>query len=164
MRILHVIPSIATSDGGPSTALRSMARGLSENGFSVTVATTDAGISPSRVTVGEPALDHDVAYFYFRRTLPGKWKYSRGLQRWLFAHVNEYDIVHVHALFSYATIPACRAAESRGVPFVLRPLGTLEPWSLSYRRWKKRPYLRFIEQRHLRAAAAIHATSSIEAD
>ena len=41
LRILHVIPSVAISDGGPSRALELMERSLSEAGVSVTTLTTD---------------------------------------------------------------------------------------------------------------------------
>jgi glycosyltransferase involved in cell wall biosynthesis len=75
-----------------------------------------------------------------------------------------YDVVHVHALFSYATIPGCRAAVHAPVPYVLRPLGTLSEWSLGHRRWKKRPYYALLERSHLEMASAIHVTSDAEAD
>ena len=70
----------------------------------------------------------------------------------------------MHALFSYATIPGCRAAAHAPVPYVLRPLGTLSGWSLSHRRWKKRPYYALLERSHLDMAAAIHVTSDAEAE
>jgi glycosyltransferase involved in cell wall biosynthesis len=45
---------------------------------------------------------------------------------------------------------------------LLRPLGTLDPWALSYRSWKKAPYFRLIERRNLSGASAIHATTPLE--
>lgn len=165
MRVLHVIPSAAPRDGGPAVAVRAMARTLAARGLEVTVATTDAGLAiPPGAAAGAPVWEEGAEYRYFSASLRSGWKLSRPLSRWLHAHVGSYDAVHVHALFSYPTIPACRAAEAAGVPFVLRPLGTLDPWSLRRHAWKKRPYLALIERRHLRAASAIHATSAAEAD
>jgi glycosyltransferase involved in cell wall biosynthesis len=69
----------------------------------------------------------------------------------------------VHALFTYTTIPGCRFAARAGVPYVLRPLGTLGGWSLAQRAWKKRPYYAMIERPHLARAAAIHVTAESEA-
>jgi glycosyltransferase involved in cell wall biosynthesis len=71
--------------------------------------------------------------------------------------------VEVHALFTYTTIPGCRFARRAGVPYVLRPLGTLGGWSLAQRAWKKRPYYAMIERSHLAHAAAIHVTAQSEA-
>jgi len=164
MRVLHVIPSAAPVDGGPNLAVRALARGLAARGVDVTVATTNAaGGDTLDVPLDVAVIDDGVAYRYFPRSVPGAWKFSWPLTRWLWSNAATYDVVHVHALFSYATIPACRAAAHAPVPYVLRPLGTLSEWSLGHRRWKKRPYYALLERSHLEAASAIHATSDAEA-
>lgn len=165
MRVLHVIPSAAPGDGGPNLAVRAMARGLAARGVDVTVATTNAdGARALAVPLDTPVIDEGVVYRYFARTVPGSWKFSWPLTRWLWANAAAYDVVHVHALFSYATIPGCRAAAHAPVPYVLRPLGTLSEWSLGHHRWKKRPYYALLERSHLEMASAIHVTSAAEAD
>ena len=163
MRLLHVIPSVADRYGGPSAAVRGMTRALAAEGMDVTIATTNAdGPQALDVPIGVPLIEQGVTYHYFPRTLPGEWKFSWPLWRWLVANVHEYDVVTVHALFSYATIPGCRTSYRRGVPYIVRPLGTLGDWSLRQRRWKKAPYLALVERRHLERASAIHVTSDAE--
>jgi glycosyltransferase involved in cell wall biosynthesis len=165
MRVLHVIPSAAPTDGGPNLAVRAIARGLVARGVDVTVATTNAdGASSLPVPLETPVIDAGAVYRYFARTVPGSWKFSWPLTRWLWANAGSYDVVHVHALFSYATIPGCRAAAHAPVPYVLRPLGTLSDWSLGHRRWKKKPYYALLERSHLEMASAIHVTSDAEAE
>ena len=165
MKVLHVIPSAAAVDGGPNFAVRALARGLVARGIDITVATTNAaGGGSLDVPIDSPVIEDGVVYRYFARTVPGSWKFSWPLTRWLWTHAASYDVVHVHALFSYATIPGCRAAAHAPVPYVLRPLGTLSGWSLSHRRWKKRPYYALLERSHLDMAAAIHVTSDAEAE
>jgi len=164
VKILHVIPSAAPVDGGPNLAVRAMARGLIDRGVHVTIATTNAaGDGTLDVPLDAPVIDGGVVYRFFARTVPGSWKFSWPLTRWLWANAGRYDVVHVHALFSYATIPACRAASHAPVPYVLRPLGTLSEWSLRHRGWKKRPYYSLLERSHLERASAIHVTSDAEA-
>ena len=164
MRALHVIPSAAPVDGGPNVAVRALAEGLAAKGVGVTIATTNAsGDGTLDVPLEEPVIDGGVVYRFFGRTVPGAWKFSWPLTRWLWSNARRYDVVHVHALFSYATIPGCRAAAHAPVPYVLRPLGTLSEWSLSHRAWKKRPYYTLLERSHLEGAAAIHVTSQSEA-
>jgi glycosyltransferase involved in cell wall biosynthesis len=165
VRVLHVIPSAAPIDGGPNVAVRALARGLARRGVDVTVATTNAaGANALDVPLDEPVIEDGVAYRYFARTVPGTWKFSWPMTRWLWAQAHAYDVVHVHALFSYATIPGCRAAAHVPVPYVLRPLGTLSEWSLRRRQWKKRPYYALFERSHLAMASAIHVTSDAEAE
>jgi len=142
-----------------------MGRGLARHGLEVTVATTNAsGSAALDVPLDTPVIDEGVVYRYFARTVPGSWKFSWPLTRWLWANAAAYDVIHVHALFSYATIPGCRAAAHVPVPYVVRPLGTLSGWSLARRRWKKRPYYALLERSHLQMAAAIHVTSEAEAE
>jgi len=165
VRVLHIIPSAAPVDGGPNVAVRAIARGLVRRGIDVTVATTNAaGARSLDVPLDTPVIDDGVVFRYFARSVPGSWKFSWPMTRWLWANAATYDVVHVHALFSYATIPGCRAAARVPVPYILRPLGTLSGWSLGHRRWKKRPYYALLERPHLAGASAIHVTSEAEAE
>ena len=43
----------------------------------------------------------------FRRTCSEQWKVSLGLWRWLRGHAGDYDVVHVHGVWSFATSAAC---------------------------------------------------------
>jgi glycosyltransferase involved in cell wall biosynthesis len=163
MRVLHVIPSVSPLHGGPSFAVRGVGEALAALGIDVDVATTTAnGRGELSVPFDGPVFEQGVRYFYFRRQHPKFWTFSWPLTRWLTQHAGAYDILHVHALFSYPTLPACWAARRHRVPYVLRPLGTLDPWSLRSHRWKKAPYFHLFERRNLLGAAAIHAVSQRE--
>jgi glycosyltransferase involved in cell wall biosynthesis len=165
MRVLHVIPGLSAKDGGPTTALHRMAAATAAAGADVTVVTSDDDAGGRLdVPLGKPLQSNGVRYLYFARSLPGSWKASWGLTRWIASNIRSFDVVHVHALFSYSTIPGCRFAFRAGVPVVLRPLGTASPWSLAHHGWKKRPYYSLVERSHLRRAAAIHVTSEAERD
>ena len=160
MKVLHVIPSLWHGDGGPAQALRSMERALAAQGVQVeTAATDDAGRGRRQSLAGEPGV--------VRRYFPKQsdvYKVSTGFARWIGAHVRDYDLIHIHALFSFTSTAAARAARRQGVPYVLRPLGTLDAWGLAQRRpWAKRLSLRWIERPMLREAAAVHCTSEAEA-
>ena len=166
MRVLHVISSVAPRYGGPSAAVRGMAGALAALGAEVTVATTDAdGPDRSAPAYDVPVVENGAEFRYFRRASWSEgWHFSLGLTRWLSRSISRYDVVEVHALFTYTTIPGCRFARRAGVPYVLRPLGTLGGWSLAQRAWKKRPYYAMIERSHLAHAAAIHVTAASEAE
>src|SRR6059058_1498977 len=100
MRILHVIPSVSLKQGGPSYAIRAMARALA--GVDVTIATTDDDGNDARLKVplGVPVQEDRATVYYFRRDiLP--YKVSFGLSRWLNSNLPRFDVVHIHALFSF---------------------------------------------------------------
>ena len=163
MRVLHVIPSLSPRHGGPTFAVRGMARAAAALGIDVTVAATTAdGAGELDVPLEQPLVEDGVRYFYFRRQRPRGWSLSLPLAAWIRRSVGHYDVLHVHSLFSFPTLVAADAARRANVPYVLRPLGSLDPWSLDRGRWKKRLYISLVERRNLERAAAVHATSERE--
>ena len=155
LRVLHVIPSLSPGDGGPSFAMPLMARGLELSGVQVDVATTE-GDREQRIN------QNGVSVFNFPRQSEF-YKVSLPLSDWLSEHIRDYDLVHIHALFSYSSWAAARLATKNRVPYIVRPLGVLNRWGMQNRRkLLKRLSFRFIEQRIMRNAAAIHYTSQQE--
>jgi glycosyltransferase involved in cell wall biosynthesis len=132
----------------------------------VEVATTDDNGPGSRISVplGQPLQREGWVVRYFAKQTEF-YKISFSLCRWLEQHVREYDLVHIHALFSHTCICAARTARRAGVPYIIRPLGVLNRWGMENRRpWLKALSLRFIEGPVLRGAAAMHYTSPAERD
>jgi hypothetical protein len=141
-----------------------MARGLAQAGVEIEVVTTkDAGPGMHTDVALEQAIVRDgVTYRYFQKQTDF-YKVSWPFRSWIRAHVMDFDIVHVHALFSFTSVVAARAASRDQVPFVIRPLGVLNQWGMRHRRpWLKSLSFRFIEQPLLRRAAAVHYTSDQE--
>lgn len=163
MKVLHVIPSVGPQRGGPSVMVRTLASGLFEAGIQADVATTDDnGSDHLGVDCKVPILEDGVTYRYFSRQARF-YTFSWPLSQWLARHVADYDLVHIHALFSFPAIAAAFWAGRRRVPYVIRPLGTLNRWGMQYRRpFIKGLSFRWIESRILRHAAFIHYTSEQE--
>lgn len=165
VKILHVIPSVSQVHGGPTHALAVMERSLTKRGLSVTTVTTDDD-GAGHVLSGDarPADVDGVGRFYAH-----KWsefyKVAPGLLTWLLRHVRQYDVVHIHALFSFSSGAAAVAAWMRGVPYIIRPLGTLNRYSFEQRRPVLKAFsFRLIESQILSGAAAVHFTSQAECD
>ena len=165
MKVLHVIPSLSPKHGGPSVALPAMAQALVAQGIDVTIATTDDD-GPGRrsnVPLETPVLMPSGARcFYFRKSTEF-YKISSTMRHWLRKQITEFDVVHLHALFSFSSIAAARIARQRGVPYIVRPLGVLNRWGMEHRRpILKQLSLRFLDLPALRGAASIHFTSRAE--
>lgn len=99
---------------------------------------------------------------FFSR-LPGEsLKSSPPLARWLWGHVKGFDIVHVHSVFSFSSLAAAGASRYEGVPYVVRPLGQLDAWSLAQHAYRKRLFLAAGGRRLVEGAAALHWTDESE--
>lgn len=161
MRVLHVIPSVAPNSGGPAQAIFPMCRALKNHGIDVLLATSDAGISdpPPLETV---VSYNDVPTIFFHAQLGRSFKFSKPMSNWLKASIPDFDLVHIHAVFNHACVAASRACLASEVPYVIRPLGTLEPWSLNQKRFRKRVFWRLRGEEMLRGAIAVHYTTSAE--
>lgn len=160
MRVLHVIPAIAARYGGPSTAVIGMCRALSTAGIETVIATTDADGSDRLPVATDSVRPHeDIPTIFFRRQVSESFKWSTPLATWLQAHVREFDLVHVHAVFSHSSLAAGRACREAGVPYIVRPLGSLDPWSLDRHPRRKRLLLALGGRRFLRGARALHYTT-----
>jgi glycosyltransferase involved in cell wall biosynthesis len=166
VNVLHVIPSVSTKHGGPTVAIKAITSALSDRGVKVTVATSDDDGSSSRLNVllETPVEEGDVTYLYFKRDLV-PYKVSLGLAKWLHANASRFDLIHIHALFQFASTAAARIAYTRKVPYVVRPLGVLNRWGMqNRRRVAKLISFPLVELPILRGSAAIHYTSQTERD
>jgi glycosyltransferase involved in cell wall biosynthesis len=164
LRVLHVIPSVSQSSGGPSKAIRQMERVLVERGLHVVTATTDDDGQGARIAapLGVPVPNGGATRFYFSRQT-ALYKISLPLLGWLRREVPHYDVVHVHALFSFAPVAAAMVARRAGVPYIIRPLGVLNRYGMVKRRsLPKAASVRLLEGRLLRDASFVHFTAEQE--
>jgi glycosyltransferase involved in cell wall biosynthesis len=168
MRLLHVVPTYlpAWRHGGPILAVHGLCRALVERGHEVTVLTTDVHAGGRLdVPLGEPVRIDGVEVRYFPVRWPRRLYRSPALRRAARTLMSRFDLLHLHSVFLWPTSAAARAAERAGVPYVVSPRGMLVPDLIARRgRWRKRAWMLLAERRTLARAAALHATSELEAD
>ncbi len=140
---------------------------LARQGADVTILTTnsngDVGQAPLDVPLNSPVEQDGYQIRYFPCSPFRRYKFSVNLLRWLSIHGNEYDIAHLHALFSPVISGAATVARRQKIPYILRPLGTLDPADLRKKNAMKQVYTALWERGNLAGAAAIHFTSAEEA-
>jgi len=160
MKVLHVIPSIAIEDGGPTFALFSLVEALGRANVSITVVTT---VDRSETKSKEHELRARPYLVCFKRNIQA-YKVAWRIVPWLLDRVRDFDVVHVHAVFSFTSVAAALIARWKGVPYVVRPLGVLNRWGIKNRRpMAKRLSYALLESGILRNARMLHFTSSQEA-
>ena len=155
MNVLHVIRDLSVATGGPAAALCGLAKAQARRGLDVTILTTDhggeTGVLPAGVEVET------------MKAWPGSWGFAPGFSRALDRHVKHADVVHLHMVWDYPIWAAARAALRQQKPFILRPCGQLDKWSLAQRSRRKRAYLTLLGAQ-LHGASAIHFTTEGERD
>lgn len=164
MRVLHVIPSVSLSSGGPGKAIVQMEQALLARGVEVvTISTNDDGngkLLPVELEI--PVSLNGVTRLYFPMQMHA-YKVSWPMRRWLKREIKNFDVVHVHAVFSFAPVMAALIARKNKIPYVIRPLGVLNHYGMTKRRSLfKRISLALFEGGLLRDAAAVHFTSGQE--
>ncbi len=156
------MPAIAPRYGGPSVLIGPLCAALNRlNGTVVELATTDANGADARFDPRDKPAGF--VTHLFPRTFSERWKFSAGMRSWLRQHAQEYDLVHIHALWSFASFAAGAAAARVNVPYIVQPHGMLSAYTWS-RRWGVRQlYWIGCEHRTIRNARAFLATSQDEA-
>lgn len=156
-RSLHVVTSLRLSAGGPVQSVTALCEALNAAGAPAEIVTvTDIG-EHSAAPVGVPVHS-------FPLGIPAKLRRSPALSAFLRREASRFDLIHVHGLWEWPCVDARRAAVRHGLPLVVSPRGSLEPWSLRQRAWLKRVALATWEGRNLSACSLLHATARAEAE
>jgi glycosyltransferase involved in cell wall biosynthesis len=93
---------------------------------------------------------------------PSRYAYAPQLGRALRCEVGAFDLVHIHSLYLYPTWAAARACRQAGVPYILRPLGTLTSYQAQRSRRAKQIYDGTLGRGIVEGASLLHYTSEQE--
>lgn len=167
MKILQIVPSVSLVYGGPSQMVLGLSEALAAQDIEVTLITTnsngDAGQLPLDVPLVKPIEQKGYKIIYFPCSPFKRYKFSLPLLQWLSENAANYDLAHIHALFSPVSTFAATIARRKKLPYILRPLGTLDPADLQKKKFLKKLYGFLLEKPNLAGAAGIHFTSEEEA-
>jgi glycosyltransferase involved in cell wall biosynthesis len=166
MRILHVISSLDPAGGGPPSVLWRLAAAQAALGHDVTAVGArapdrDGVVEASRVGV----VGGDRVSVLKADRPPGRVAAALG-SRVVDAvrAAPTPDIVHMHGVWDVPLLRTARWCRARGVPYVVRPAGMLDVWTLRQRAAKKKIALALAYRRMLDRAGAIHALNAHERD
>ncbi len=160
MRILQVISSLSPASGGPAQAVLELSEALISAGQNVSIYATDYGLANSNAFL-KKICDRGISIELFKSSL-GRYCYAPSLAKRLKEKIQEFDVVHIHGLWTFPIFIASRMCQTQGVPYLVRPCGMLDPYCLKHHRMRKKVYYLLREEKTLRNAAAIQFTTEEE--
>lgn len=169
MKVLHVVPSVSPIRGGSTVAVLETVKALRDCDVEAEIATTnDDGSGRLDVPLFQPMLFEDVPVTFFPKFSPrshavAEFAISLDHTRWLWQHIQDYDLIEINSLFSYVCTASGWVARLQRQPYVISPHGHFAPWVINQKRAKKQVYNTLFEQGNLQQATAIHCTTVTEA-
>lgn len=156
MKIIHVISSMNTSNGGPSFTTLLTLQGTRALGMEVEVLTCLP--DPDENVVSN---DPDIRYLPGRCFPNNRWRYTKAIPREL-AKVKGVDLYHIQGIWLYSSYITARFARKQGCPYLITLHGTFHPKALEQSSLVKKISLFLYQRRQLQQAACIHVTCKEE--
>jgi glycosyltransferase involved in cell wall biosynthesis len=150
--ILHVIPYMHPSAGGPPVVVENFIAEANRLGHRSQIISTPSYCNGDQSNL-QQRLEQlaPTTFLNVLETLPVLSRAGPGPAR-INAHVRQADIVHVHTLWSPLNVSARYACLRHDRPYVLMPHGMLDPYSLSVKALKKATYLQLFERHNIECA------------
>jgi glycosyltransferase involved in cell wall biosynthesis len=153
MRILHVTPYMHPAAGGPPVVVDHLSRELAARGHELRVLTTD--LFAGGDDAWPNGQQRPYAMEVFSSVAGNGYGFSTSFWKAIRRCVRNCDIVHIHTLWTFASLAASRACIDAKTPFLVMPHGMLDPHSMRRGRLKKQWYGRLLEWPLLRRARGI---------
>lgn len=162
MNIIHAVPTLGQSGGGPPRSVGQLCNALCQQGRSIGIVTAvdphdpivplDAGIQLAK-------LDGRGASFIDRLRAADFGGALDGVNR-----KNPISVIHQHGIWLRSSHAVTSFAHANDVPLVVAPRGMMEPWAINNSKWKKKLAWTLYQKRDLQRATAFHATAHSEAE
>jgi glycosyltransferase involved in cell wall biosynthesis len=152
MKILHIVSSIDLSGGGPSKSVSDLALQQAIQGQQVTILT---------YTSANPYLKES-PHTNLQLVFVIKTSFKKTLNDLLLCE--NFDILHSHSLWQMPVHNMALLARKNNIPYIITPRGTIEPWAINAKKWKKKLAMALYQRKDLADAACIHATAKMEED
>lgn len=168
IRVLHVVPVLASRFGGPAVHVVECSLAVLDHGITASVVSTNLAGPPSRhrrVISSGAELPNGVERIdvsLCKSSWPYRLAYSREMKAALGRELARADLLRIHSLFLFPQYAAFRAALRADVPYIVSFHGAMDPYLRKRGRLRKRLTDLAWQADMLYHAAAIHVTSTDE--
>ncbi len=164
MKVLHVSAGFHQQGGGPHVILLPLVGTLNALGVKVDLACYNERRREYAQGIEAQISTLDGVPFYcFNPSFLETYDFSLSFSMWLRQHIKDYDLIHIHGLFTWTFLSAAYYSRLYKKPYIVRTQGVLNPWCLKKSAILKKSFLGTFGRRLLNGAATIHFTSEEEA-
>jgi glycosyltransferase involved in cell wall biosynthesis len=140
MRVLHVIQSLHPRNGGPPAVALRLAAAQARQGAHVGILSyqdesVDGAVERSTALVSDLSLVERTDLRSEQTRGARALAFNAG--RWLEQNAKRWDVAHFHNVWDPVVRGGASAARRAGMPYVITPHGSLDPWALR-QTWFKR--------------------------
>lgn len=161
VRSLHVIDRLERRLGGAMQAALEVGLHLGAAGHPAEVA---GSFEPDDDLSHLDAIFGAVRVHRFLRSFPARYANSASFAQWMTRVVTDFDLVEIHTVFSAFTWRAARICANAGIPYLVRPHGSLDPFDLRKHALLKRVVGPMLVRPVLARAARVMLTAPLEAE
>jgi glycosyltransferase involved in cell wall biosynthesis len=163
MRILHVVATVSPQYGGPAVSTVETCAALGRRGHEVELWATDWGPGvDGRPQQAGSRVENGYLLRVFERGRPRQWTRSPTLAAAARSRVQAFDVAEIHGIYHHHSMAVSLACQRAGVPYILRPYGSYDPYHRHHHALRKRIYETLVDNRNMRRAAFIRCTSERE--
>jgi glycosyltransferase involved in cell wall biosynthesis len=163
-RILHVIPSLGAETGGPATAVLQMAISMSDSvrneSYTVEIVSSQNKKDAIIALYEKGEIGHNNIHLLTRFT--EFYTYTPKINKWLSENIREFDLIHIHGMFSHLPIATGRLCSKFGIPYVVTPHGIANRHGMKHKPIRKLVSMWLFDRALLSKASIIHMTSAQE--
>lgn len=170
MRILHVIDSLDPRCGGPPAVALRLAAAQASQGADTAILSYQTFGGEERIATSMTAIPgiHRVAKVLVdrERSLVGRILGSAA-RDWCRNNLSKWDILHIHGVWDPAVRASASEALRQGIPYVLVPHASLDPWGMRQTPAKrvKKAVAMAVQIRHLyNNAMFVHSLNATESE
>ena len=174
MKVIQLIGGLDLKGGGPQHALLLLNKYLNKKGIDSVIFTTNSGYAKNlKVPLRKIFIYQDtktIFYFYPDFFLLRKFSklyysgiYGSDLFIGLFKNIKNYNIIHIHGIFSFLEIFGSTFSFYFKKPYIITPLGSLSPELIKKRsKILKNMYLTLFGKRIFKKSSGIHCRTNYE--
>lgn len=150
MKVVHVITRLGRDCGGPVRSVQGLVAALESVGVETWLLSMKTDAKPWLEGVRHYRLANAKRYGEYKRAMAQ-----------LIEEVKP-DLVHLHNVWNPDIHAAAVVCRKKGVPYISAPRGSLEPWSLEQKKFKKKLAMWLYQRKDLKQAIALHSTAEEE--